>query len=216
MEYVYLEMIDSTSYTMIEQYDEMPKLYRDEIKDENLLSEEELKEIGIYSVEENLPSNYDPFQMDLNIKDFKEWSFDSINRVVLKEYDIHNYTFQEKLDALIIHLANKRYEKETQGIIINGNNIATDRSSQAMLNSAARVLELDPTKTINWKCENGWISLDSTSVTVISQCVIDYVEKCFDNEMSIWNELNSVSDEDWITLQNVDLDSGWPDNNYNV
>ena len=198
-----------------ELYDTMPVLYKETVAPENLLNIDDLNKIHIYEVDENTPSD-DPFRNNIVLKDKSEWTFDEESKKIIKQYNIYPCTFLERKQLILEALAALRYEKEISGIIVNGSKIATDRSSQSMLNSAVRILELDNSKTINWKCEDGWVILDSTTVNFISQCVIDYVEACFNNEMNIWNTINNVNDDDWVSLQSIDININWPDNTFNT
>jgi len=158
-----------------------------------------------YPVQDSSPTP--SFYQTVELKDFSEWSFDSENNVCNKEYNITIISYDDKKAQMLNSIAGVRYEKETSGIIINGNIVATDRGSQAMLHSALRVVRDNPSKIIQWKTMTGWINLDSTSVEYVSQCVINYIEDCFNNEHSLWV---AIIDSTESTLENVDIESGWP------
>lgn len=173
--------------------------------------------IGIYIVDDNINEDgYDDFKFILYEKHFSYWDFDSTSLIILKQYDTEPLTFDERKNLLIQDLSKKRFEIETMGININGNIIATDRESQSILNSTFMIMKEHPDKIINWKCLNGWTQIDSTTITVIIECVIDYVEKCFSNEKGLWDIINNVANNDWESLRNVDINIGWPSNIYNI
>lgn len=100
-------------------------------------------------------------------------------------------------------LAGLRFQKETAGIIVNGSTIKTDRESQAMITGAYNAVQIDPSKIIDWKGEDGWIQLDSASITAIATAVSNHVQACFtcEKELSILLE----------TDIEIDITTGWPE-----
>ncbi|MBF0232293.1 MAG: DUF4376 domain-containing protein [Desulfamplus sp.] len=98
-------------------------------------------------------------------------------------------------------LADLRWQRETAGITVNGRTIKTDRESQAKLTSAYTAAQINPMITINWKCEDGWVSLNATEIKNIANAVIAHVQSCFNRE----NEL-----QDAINIDiNTDITTGW-------
>jgi len=206
MEYVKIKIIDNVDI-MDQYFEEMPIWFKRSNAPENQLTSDELLAMQIYPTDDNFPA-YNEFNEIIEVKDFSEWIFDSTSQIVLKQYDIITLTFEEKKIEMFESLATIRFENEISGVDSPGGIIATDRSSQSMLNSSVQVLRDDPTKTINWKCEDGWVVLDLTAIEQISQLVINHVENCFDNEFSIWSEIDSASDMTDLELINMDI--GWP------
>jgi len=181
------------------------------------IDEEQLKIFGIYKIDDNLNTYvYDDFHYELTERHFSFWTFDSTAEIVYKEYDIRSLTVVEKKELMYKDLARIRYERETQGIIVNGIKIASDRSTQSMLNNAIQIMREDPDKLIWWKGIENWTEIDLTTITVISQCMVDYVEKCFRNEKGLYDRIRLVVDNDWDDLETIDLNAGWPEYVYNV
>ena len=105
-------------------------------------------------------------------------------------------------DALT-ELAQIRYEKETSGItLVDGVSIATDRQTQSILNAAYNRAKIDPTFCVDWKGENGWVTLTADMVINIGDKVFSYVQACFSHE----RELSELLDHDSST----DITVGWP------
>lgn len=103
-------------------------------------------------------------------EEYEEWNTNYINNIKA-----------EKLNQL----ANLRYVKETEGIEINGMKIKTDRESQALINGAYVSTIINPDFTIDWKCENGWITLNATQISAIASNVANHVQSCFTREKAL-------------------------------
>lgn len=104
--------------------------------------------------------------------------------------NIANINKQNKLNEL----ANLRFQKETAGIEINGMKIKTDRESQALINGAYVSTIINPDFTIDWKCENGWITLNATQISAIASNVANHVQSCFTREKAL-QEILTVNPE---------------------
>jgi len=103
-------------------------------------------------------------------------------------------------------LANRRYEAEVGGIVLNGMQIDTDRASQSMLTSAYNFLRIKPDgSTIQFKAASGFVTLTFQQVSAIALAVGGHVQACFAHEA----ELSALIDiaEDPAA---VDIDTGWP------
>lgn len=90
----------------------------------------------------------------------------------------------DKLKALksarLADLAAARYERETDGITVDGVPIRTDRASQAQLSSVLTALSLSPDLKIDWKLSDGtWVSIDRTRAETWARAVAAHVESCF-------------------------------------
>lgn len=102
-------------------------------------------------------------------------------------------TTLEQLEAQVLitktqkfnSLANLRYEKETSGIEVNGMKIKTDRESQSLINGAYVSTLINPSFTVDWKCENGWITLNAEQIAGIATLVANHVQSCFTREKEI-------------------------------
>lgn len=98
-------------------------------------------------------------------------------------------------------LANLRYEKETSGIEVNSMKIRTDRESQALINGAYISTLINPNFTIDWKCENGWITLTAEQIAGIATLVANHVQSCFTREKEITELIEQNPD--------IDIDVEW-------
>jgi len=108
----------------------------------------------------------------------------------------------------IADLAAYRYDRETAGIIVNGARIKTDRESQAMINGAKAYSDLNEAITIDWKSENGWVTIDRTTILIIAQAVAAHVQACFNRERVHAEAINALTTASEI--RDYDFTTGWP------
>ena len=109
-------------------------------------------------------------------------------------------------DAVRNDLAAYRYDKEVGGIKFGGAMVATDRSSQSMLNAAVTKAEKDPTFTVDWKTKNGFVALDAPSLIALGNAVSNHVQKCFSTECKVERDhITPATDLD--ALANLDIES---------
>jgi hypothetical protein len=188
------------------------------VTDVNEISQDVFDSLSIKKVvepteEEN--ENVDEFKYLKKLKYYTQWFVDIPNNQVVKQYSLTELTFSEKKQNMIEDLVNIRYEKEISGIVIDGLNFSTDRQSQALINAAYTLIQKDNHKEINWKtADNNWIILKASNINFYTYCFSDYVENCFTNEHSIYELINSASENDWDALKNIDLYCGWPGKEY--
>ena len=95
-------------------------------------------------------------------------------------------------------IANIRLFYETNGTVLNGMHVKTDRESQAMITGAALQAINDPSYTCNWKTEGGFVTLNATILIGIAKVVREHVQKCFDKENELINKIRNASTEEEI------------------
>lgn len=108
----------------------------------------------------------------------------------------------------ISELAALRYQKETDGIIINGMTIETDRQSQALITGAWSISQINPTILIDWKGVNGWIQIDAATITAIAGSVAAHVQSCFSTERLHAEAIAALETSEEVAA--YDLTTGWP------
>ena len=111
-------------------------------------------------------------------------------RKALQFYQLSLGTLATTAD-LLAYTANKRWEIETGGIVINGINISTDERSQGMINRAYAYMQARNISSIKYKTENGFIDLDFATLTTIALAVGAHVQACFSAEAEIVNQINN-------------------------
>lgn len=95
---------------------------------------------------------------------------------------------------LLARLAERRWQAETGGITLNGMTVATDDRSKLLLFAAAERARMDANFTTNWKTENGWVPLDSTTILAVHTAVFSHVSACFAREQELAGILDEVTD----------------------
>jgi len=209
-------LVTANKANIIEIFDYEPILFRYKNIDENRLFKSELINYDIYQIDDNIPSEYnDILKYKLTEKDYDDWIIDATNCIILKQYDIIEYDFYESKEILKKLITKKRYEIETQGIIYNNIPVSTDRETQNMINSALFVLKNKIKKILDWKISNNdWIEIDYDILKNLSNCIIDYIEKCFNTEMEFYTIVDGIDNYD--DLKNLNINDNWPSNIYNV
>jgi hypothetical protein len=78
-----------------------------------------------------------------------------------------------------------------------------------MITGAYNLIQIDPTRIIDWKAADGWAQLDATAITAIATAVSDHVQACFSREkaLTLLIEATTTIEE----LEAIDLESGWPE-----
>jgi hypothetical protein len=108
---------------------------------------------------------------------------------------------------LTAYAANKRFSVETGGITVAGAHIQTDRDSQAMITGAYAYAQANPTATINYKAEGGFVSLTAAQMTAIGLAVGAHVQACFAAEAAIDADIAAGA---ITTTVQIDGDARWP------
>lgn len=102
-------------------------------------------------------------------------------------------------------IAARRYEAETSGATVDGIPVNTERDSQALLTGAALHAMLDPSYTVRWKTEGGFVDLDAQQIIGLASAVRAHVQACFDREAELvaavedGSYADSMLDEEWPT-----------------
>lgn len=93
-----------------------------------------------------------------------------------------------EIGVLKEELALYRWEKEIGGIVFNGLPIRTDDRSKLLIEGAyAKALdEANPGALKNFKGENGFITIDNSTIIAVALAVADHVQKCFDAEATVF------------------------------
>lgn len=101
-------------------------------------------------------------------------------------------------------IADRRFQAETAGIIVNDMHLPTDRDSQALVTGAALAAVLDPNYSCRWKTAAGFIDLDAQQIIAIASAMRAHVQACFDREAELLAALAAG------TYTDDQLDQGWP------
>ena len=91
----------------------------------------------------------------------------------------------EKAERITALITACRDQKLYEGVVINGMAVQTDDLSQQRIMAARIVAKEDPTYIVNWKAEEGFITLSAPQIIFIADAVRAHVQKCFDVERII-------------------------------
>lgn len=86
----------------------------------------------------------------------------------------------------LAQIAMWRYNKETQGILVDGRSIATSREAQAQLAAVYAQLSSGAAISVDWKlADNTWTTLNTAQVSAILVAVTEHVQSCFSAEKEL-------------------------------
>jgi len=91
-------------------------------------------------------------------------------------------------------LADYRYQVETAGIEIDGQQILTDRESQAQLTGTYQSLSQPFVDSIDWKAAGGWITVTEAELRPIAEAVAKHVQGSFTAERRVAESLDTTTD----------------------
>lgn len=114
---------------------------------------------------------------------------------------------QQLKDRLTKRLAAERYARETGGITIAGASVKTDRESQGTITGAYARAITDSTATIEWKAENGFVTLDAAAIIAVGAAVFNHVQSCFAREHALLEEIAAA--QTVAGLLAIDIQAGW-------
>lgn len=92
---------------------------------------------------------------------------------------------------LLGYAAAARYRKETGGISVAGQPIATDRESQALISGAFALVQQQPQTVIRFKTPGGFVTLDAAQMSAIAIAVAQHVQACFALEADVAADITS-------------------------
>lgn len=123
-------------------------------------------------------------------------------------------TFGETVAAKKADLARLRYKKEVGGVVLpNGQTIATDDRSKALIAGARLDTMTDPAIVTDWKTDLGWVQIDAATVAVIATAVAAHVRSCFSAERSHCEAIDALAADPATTAAEIDeydFTTGWP------
>lgn len=110
---------------------------------------------------------------------------------------------------LLAYAADKRFQVETDGIVVNSFAVATDRPTQNKLAQAVLAYQTGAlTGAIDWKGPSAWISLDQATITGLASAVALHVQAAFTAERAVCEAI----DVGTITTK-AEIDAAeWPSN----
>ena len=96
-----------------------------------------------------------------------ELVFDKDTQRITATYTVTDKTLETVKREHKERITEARYEEEVSGVDVNGYEIETDRNSQTRITQAYALVQIDPTRTIDWKCGSTWITLNAETITMM-------------------------------------------------
>lgn len=107
----------------------------------------------------------------------------------------------------------QRWNAESKGIVYKGVNIGTDDRTKTAFLIKKQLMSKSSSETFSWKSNNSIAEFGIKDVTNILSSINDYVQKCFEVEVSLIKELDLI--EKPSDLMKFTLDIEWPSDIYN-
>lgn len=103
-----------------------------------------------------------------------------------------------------------RHQAENAGVLVAGQRVRTDVTSQAKVAGAVQLFLTDPSlQHVDWEAQAGqWVSVDRDSMAAIGVAVGRHVQACFSRARELQQAIEQAPDLD--TLNAIVLATGWP------
>ena len=182
----------------------------------NLIREDvDLEKIGIFPLEMFDPAGFDK-DLQYKIDTHTEEPINALNNHYKIVWDTKYKPLATVKEVLCNRVGTKRKEVEVAGCLLGdeaGTRLHTDREAQSMLNNIVIVFQREPTRVINYKAANGWLTLDASNIEDLVVAMTSHVEDCFNREKEICDLINSAENEEAaITVYRNNIALDWPDN----
>jgi len=173
-----------------------------------------LRDLGFYPLDDNIPNDFDDLKENLILKHRMFWEYDDTSKSIKKTYDRQIIPFDETKQRAKDKVTAERYDIEHKGIYVNGNFILTDRHSRTAISSCFLMMKKQYTNVIYWKNGSNWYMIFEPELVFISNCVFDYINKCFLKEKDLYEQIDNLSDGDYTSLHNIINNIVWPNQYY--
>jgi hypothetical protein len=103
-------------------------------------------------------------------------------------------------------IANKRWIKESSGYEYKSHIFKTDEYSQTKIMAAYIIAKDEQAYTVNWKTDNGYISLTSQDIINLFISIKNYIQSLFEKEAVFRSEVLSLNDYDLKAIMEYEFD----------
>jgi len=131
----------------------------------------------------------------------------SVNDNILNEYTSLPEWFEISKNGLKKLISGERWEKENEVLDFRGNNIEVNERTKSALNFQKAGITSE-TVSINWKFNNGFVSLTVSEFEEMYNFISQYIQGCFDEEqrlISLYDSANTLEE-----LMGLELNENWP------
>lgn len=126
-----------------------------------------------------------------NIDEFQE--IIDAHAAIISQEEALKISYDNDPERIVEYLSSYRYDKEEGGVEIDGITIQTARGSRADLIGARIKAKEDDTYVIQWKTDNGFVTLDAATIIVIANAAEAHVQKCFAAEKTVIDNISNYS-----------------------
>lgn len=155
----------------------------------------------MFPVELANPPNFDPIYFQLAGPYYAY-----VNNYAVQSWDAVPVELWQSKNTMIEKIKALRYSKENGGITLDIQGlpvrIDTDRARRSIFTE--KLTAMSETDTINWKFNEGWLTLSYSDVQTIVTSIANHVQQQFDWELQLTQQVDAVQTVE--ELQSIDID----------
>lgn len=96
-----------------------------------------------------------------------------------------------------------RQNKEASSVLVGTVAVATDPESQAKINGALTAMQNGFLDQVQWKGDNGWVSLNLSAITTVARAVTQHVQDCFNWEKAVIEQIDAATNIEEVNAINL-------------
>lgn len=146
-------------------------------------------------------------------------TFDAQAEVVNRTWPGKSYKpLAELQEKLLAKIAERRWQHETGGVVINGMPVDTsDRSKTLIVGKYRKAEKSAPGATFTWKTNAGPVQITAATMIAIGDAIEDFIQDCFDREAVLIPAANALTEPADVvaaitapSTSLVNWTAGWP------
>lgn len=135
-----------------------------------------------------------------------EWIIESAR--VRVTYSLTEIPLEERRQALLDAVTNKRWQVETGGVLLpDGTHVFTGTDDQNRITSVIANAAAAGVQSVDFKAPSGWITLTIPEIQGVASVIALHVQACFTAERA---HHEAIARLDAKGLADYDIGSGWP------
>lgn len=163
--------------------------------------------INIIVLNEPLPDTFNNYKVIHELGNIG-WTYNPETKTFIT--NTPTLTLEESREEKFEELASTLEQHEYGGVTYNGNRFATDKDSQIKYLGILVSAITDPNYTVQFKTlDKSYVELNALEVNQLCMTVKNHIQNCFNNDARLTELIKSATTVE--ELNNIDLDSGWPE-----
>jgi hypothetical protein len=117
-------------------------------------------------------------------------------------------SLEELRQGLLVAATERRWRCETGGVTISGVQVGTTTEDQNRISSVLAAASLGTFQSVDFKAQNGWVTLTLAEIQGIAAAISEHVQACFTAERAHHEAIAAL--ENIEAVQAYDVEQGWP------